>query len=175
MKNFVITLLENTDPSISVRISILCYGSRQKKFGRKSLKLYIRVGRLVVSTAIYPRATVLTTLRDTLTALAIFPEYLNKANPSRLRVIRDFSEKRFCAVKKKKYIRYPLESLLKEASLSMALIQSSLCGGHLRLRSTHDVRSSLHSLMQNVFEVIELMQRHPSYSEKLAHYIKQGK
>lgn len=174
MKLYDITVLENTDLSTIGRISISCYGSKTKTSLRAWQSILISLGRLDILIQRKSSMTLLPTLRAILTALAIFPLYINLKPSSRLQYIRTTWAKQFCRVQKKKYTKVPLKILFQEACLSMALIQSSLCGGRLKITSSQNVLDILESLEDNVSIVIASMMQHDAGRAKLDQLYKHG-
>ena len=166
---FVFTHVENMDPSISVRITTLFSGTRAMKLTRRLEKLYLRVGNLVVSQPKLHGMTYLSMLRNTLTAIIIYPKYLSLLKSDRSRFIHNIWEKRFLKNEKKKYMNLPLRTLLEKASLSLILIQTSICGGHLRLTFSLDVRHTIYALHNSVCTLTLLKQERMKYSEEKTH------
>ena len=163
---FVITHVENMDPSISVRIITSFFGHRAMKSTRTFRKLYLRVGHLVVSQPKLHGMTYLSMLRNTLTAIAIYPKYLSHLKFDRSRFIHNIWEKRFFKNEEKKYMNLPLRTLLEKASSSLILIQTSICGGHLRLTISLDVRHTIYALHHSVCTLTLLKKEQMKLSEK---------
>ena len=99
-------------PSISDRICISYYGSRQTKRMRLYDKLYLRVGDMVVSTLKPQRVSLLTTLRNMLTAIAVYPEYISKKKRSRLHYIQTTWEKWFFKKSKEEIYQLPAKEIV---------------------------------------------------------------
>ena len=159
----------NMGPNISGRITI-SYHSYQDEQGRTLRnwnKLYLHVGRMVVSVSKSPEASALSTLRATLTAIALYPKFLKNQPSVRSRLILNSWANRFLKVNVKKLTRVPLASLFAAASLVMVDLQNSVSGGRISMCSSRDVKAMLLNLHQNVNTLIGFMVLRGNYSPKL--------
>ena len=163
-KKCVTLPLANTDPYTSARIIISYYSSPQTKRYRYVQRLYLKRGRLVVSTVKYPKESVHHTLRAMLIAVALYPKFLKCLPSVRSTYILKNWVKVFYKVNARKYTHLPLASLLNEASSSMEIIKSSMCGGRLTLTSSPNVKDLLVNLHVNVLTVMEYMIQQGVYS-----------
>ena len=77
MKNYIHTLWESTDPSLSAHISISYFSLTPTNSPRILSELLIHAGNLDVSIALRPEEKLSRTLRDILIALHLFP-YISK-------------------------------------------------------------------------------------------------
>ena len=157
MKKCVTMLLANMDPYTSARIIISYYFSTQKKPYKYVQRLYLRHGRLVVSTVKYPKVSAHRTLRAMLIAVCLYPKFLKCVPSVRSAYILKGWVKAFCKVNERKYTHLPLAILLKEASLSMENIRSLIFGARLTLTSTPNVEAMLINLHTNVLIATESM------------------
>lgn len=164
---FVTTLSVNMDPFTFARIITSFYGVRTQKSTRNFRCLYVRLGDLVVSVPKLRGQAYHRMLRNTLTAIAAYPEYISKMKPSRLRYTHSIWEKWFFKKIERKYMNVPIMTLLHNATLSLILIRSSLCGGHLKLTISPDVRATTYSLHNSVCSLTLLLkERLTSHREK---------
>lgn len=136
----------STDPYISGRIIISYYGSTTRRSFKYVNKLYCKHGRSVVLMCNSRAVPARTTLRAMLTALALYPKFLQHVPSVRSSRILLGWATRFCKANEKKYTNVPLQTLLKLACLSMASIESSLCGARFTLITSQNVRDILINL-----------------------------
>ena len=163
-KKCVILPLANKDLYTSARIIISYYSSNQTKPYKYVQRLYLRLGPMVVSTVKYPKVSVHHTLRAMLIAVCLYPKFLHCLPSVHSAFILKSWVKAFCKVNERKYIRLPLSSLLKEASLSMESIKNLMYGGRLTLTSTPNVKDLLVNLHLNVLTLMEYMIQQGVYS-----------
>lgn len=143
----------NTDPYTSGRIIISYYGSTTRQSYKYVNKLYCKHGHSVVLMYNSRAAPARTTLRAMLTALALYPKFLQHVPSVRSSRILLGWATRFCKVNEKKYMNAPLQTLLRLACLSMANIENSLCGARFTLTTSQNVRDiliNLHMLVCNL-------------------------
>lgn len=143
----------STDPYISGRIIISYYGSTMRRSYKYVNKLYCKHGHSVVLMYNSRAVPVRTTLRAMLTALALYPKFLRHVPSDRSSRILLGWVTRFCKVNEKKYMNAPLQTLLRQACLSMASIENSLCGARFTLTTSQSVRDiliNLHMLVCNL-------------------------
>ena len=119
------------------------------------MRLYVRVGRLVVSMYKPPKVPLQTMLRAMLIALALYPDFLRLAVSGRSVPTLSGSVSRFLKMKEKVYMKKPLQNLSIEACSSMENISSLTCGGRVQLSSFPDVKSLLLSLHVGVLTLID--------------------
>ena len=163
-KKCVTLLSANTDLYTFARIIISYYSSNQMKRYRYVQRIYLKHGSLVVSIVKYPKVNVLTMLRRTLIALALYPKFLKLVPSVRSTFILRNWVKAFLTVNVKKYTRLPLKDLLKEASYSMENIKSLTSGGRVTLISSPDVKDLLLNLHVNVLTLTQCMMSRGYYS-----------
>lgn len=168
MKKYVTTLFQSTDLKPSGRITISYFSSMTPKRLRSFYVVYVRVGRMVVSSQVSREASVLHTLRVMLTALCLFPDYLRTVPAVRSRVIAGFSLSAFIKVRERKYMRMPLNLLCRNAVQSAAVLSNSVPGGHLRLISSRNVKTSIASLMTSYVTLIQYYDRYSKRSENIS-------
>ena len=113
---------------------------------RKWNTLYVKHGPLVVSMRNTPKVTLHNMFRRMLVVLALYPKFIKCHPRVRSRYILDSWVKVFLRLNVKKYMKLPLETLLKEASNSMALIRNLTYGGRVTLSFTPSVKDLLVNL-----------------------------
>ena len=155
MKKYAITLYRSTDLKHSGRIIMACSSLTKKKHSKCCERLYIRVGRMVVSTVLCPGANVLHTVRVILTALCLFPRYILAVPSARSRFILDTSLSVYIRLHGKKYMKMPLNNLCDCAVSSVELLSSSCRGGLLRIRSSRNVKDIMSNLMVSYIGLIQ--------------------
>ena len=167
MKKSVTTLSVNMDPYTLGHITISYYISISKKRSRYIKTVYVRHGSLVVSMPVYPGMAFPRMLRAMLTALCLFPKLLNCLPCSRSRFILSASVKAFTKVNVRKFIRMPLTELSQEAVKSVALLSSTNLGGHLRLRSSQSVETTLINLLVSYCSLIQFYAQQKTSTEMI--------
>ena len=143
MKQYICTMLESTRLSTSVRISISYYSLTRKNSPRVLDKLYIRVGRLVVSITLPREKTLHLTLRHILIPLLGFPIILDKV--SLVDLSRDSQtdlENLYSTLPSiEQYKDVSLYSLMEYLATLMAFFCQSVHGGRLSIPSFSDTRA----------------------------------
>lgn len=145
----------NMDQSISAHISMCYFSSIPTKHYRHLEKLYLRVGRLVVSITPSHEESVHSTLRNTLTAIVISQEYIQHVPFVRSHIIRETSLNLFLRARKKRYMKLPLNLLMKHAAKSLAMMSMCIPGGRLSAYSTQNVKDLIHQLIANYLSLIQ--------------------
>ena len=174
MKELEYLLVESTDVFISDRITIYYYGSTEKQPKRVCSSISLTVGHLELLMQVSLHQNVHRMLRNMLMAINIYPLYLKWQERGHSRIIRGFSEKRFFKQQVKNLQKLTIEDLRKGAFNVMALIQTSFCGGQLKIEYSPDVRDLTLNLNTSVLCLIDLLKRQEVGQEKLKPFLTQG-
>ena len=148
----------NMDLSISAHISMCYFSSIPTKHYRHLEKLYLRVGRLVVSIIPSHEESVHSMLRNTLTAIVISQEYIQHVPFVRSHIIRETSLNLFLRSRKKRYMKLPLNLLMKHAVKSLAMMSMCIPGGRLSAYSIQNVKDLTLQLIVNYLTLIQSYQ-----------------
>ena len=155
-----VNMARNTSGRIIISYSI----SPTNESYKYVTKVYLRYGPLVVSIANTRAATLHSTLRAMLTAIAMYPSFLRRLPSVRSVYILKSWVKAYCKMNARKYTKLPLSSLLDEALSSMAILQSSVYGGRVTLTSTRSVKDLLINLHVSYLRLIQYMNQRGMYS-----------
>ena len=146
--------LANTDPYISVHTSMCYTTSMTNASWRYLVKFYLRVGRLVVSITPCQGISAHRTLRNTLTAVCLCHDYLATMPCVRSRIILKASVKSFISLRKKRYMRLPLNHLMLLAVKCLVRTSLPMLGGRLSLYSSRNVEDLTIQTITNVLTLI---------------------
>ena len=159
MKNYIHTLWESTDPSLSARISISYFSLTPTNSPRILSELLIHVGNLDVSIALRPEERLSRTLRDILIALRLFP-YISKKIAAFVLLhdsltALDFSF--FHLPLKKVGKEIFLNSLMESACRSMANIELFGHGARLSIPAFFDPSHTAVALYLNMLRYYDML------------------
>lgn len=144
----------NTDPYISVRISMSYFFSTLKPSFRILQKSYVRLGRLVVSITPSPEVNALRMFRNTLIAVILCHEYIRTVPFVRSAYIRKNSLKGFIKIRKRRYMKLKTSDLLILCVKSVALSRLLMHGGRLSLPSFRSVEDTTFYLLPHLLTLI---------------------
>ena len=168
MKKYIHTLYQSMDQSTFVRISISYYALTRIKSPRTLLKLYVRVGPLVLALALDQTVVLNRMLRRMLTHLVAFPTTFEKTIAlSPEDVFRLGSQKDiFLTPYKPLEILFPdqkkrprsLHSLMECLHLSMANFFPFVLPGRVSIPAFLDMRAMVDCLVMNYIGLLDVYQ-----------------
>ena len=164
MKRYTSTLWVNTDRSISARIIISYYSRTRSKSQRYYDSVMIRVGSSVVQISRLPAVELHHTLRVILTALVLFPYYIDHAahlNPDKERLLDFLKKARFLRKVKTSITRSSKKSILSlmdESITSTGLVLTQLLPCRISVPYSPDSQVLAMTMLLRLLELFELFQ-----------------